>query len=227
MCLSLKDIKEVIEALPDYLNKRDSGRPYFFSEADFQHAFAITIGKLHNNLKVWLEYPIEDPLRLEANNMWYIDICVMDQAKGNDVKKCFIELKYKTKAVDGLILKNQSAQDLGRMLFLKDVSRIENAIEAEKCNVGYTILLTNDHLYWEPPKRAQVHDLYYRLHQQVDAQENNEPIPWNADHRPEWVDSVGLVTISNNYMPQWTDYNTVNGSLFRSLVFEVPPNKGI
>jgi len=219
MCLSLKEITEVMEALPKYLEERCPGKPYFVSEADFQHAFAITVGKQNKDLKVWLEYPIEDPLRLEANNMWYIDICVMDQAKGNDVKKCFIELKYKTKAADDMILKNQSAQDLGRVLFLNDVSRIENAIEAKKCNVGYAILLTNDQLYWSLPRNEQVHDLNYRLHESTNRIIHGK-LKWNSDKTPDWVSSK-LVTIKKEYKPLWHNFECETSTAFRYLVFEV------
>ncbi len=149
MCLTLDDITAVMKALPAYLDKRDKANPYFVSEADFQHAFAITIGELNTErkLKVWLEYPIEDPLGIALNNTWYIDICVMDQSNAN---KCFIELKYKTRVVENTILRYQGGQRDNKAHYINDVNRISLSLSAEYCDVGYSIMLTNDHLYMDP-----------------------------------------------------------------------------
>ena len=134
----------ITEAL-DFLRVK---RKLFSSEADFQFALAWTIKELFPQVDVRLEWiPVDyDP------NM-YVDIVVFE---GDTIIP--IELKYKTKktdkVVDGerFVLKNQSAQDLGRYDFLKDVQRIE-FIKRHFPNFaeGYAILLTNDPNYLLQP----------------------------------------------------------------------------
>lgn len=124
-------------------------RKLFSSEADFQFSLAWTIKELYPNVEVRLEWVPSD----YDPNM-YIDIVVFN----GDVM-IPIELKYKTKktdkVVDGerFVLKNQSATDLGRYDFLKDIQRIE-FIKQNLPNVteGYAILLTNDPNYLVAPR---------------------------------------------------------------------------
>ncbi len=215
MCLSLNEITRVMEDLPNYLKERDPERPYFFSEADFQHAMAIILSKIHPKLKVWLEYPVSDTLN--PNNVLHIDICVANEKK----EKCFIELKYKTEKVKGLILRGHSAQDKGRMEVLKDVSRLEVATESGECIIGYVIILTNDHLYWSLPRDNGVNDYHYRMHDNVTL--HSGLLSWNNGNTdlPDWVRKQGLVTIRKNYTTKWYDSHEVNGSAFRYLVFEI------
>ena len=137
-------IQQVLDALR-------TKRKLFSSEADFQFSLAWTIKELYPNVEVRLEWVPSD----YDPNM-YVDIAVF-----NDDAMIPIELKYKTKktdkAVDGerFVLKNQSATDLGRYDFLKDIQRIE-FIKQNFPNVteGYAILLTNDPNYLVAPRPA-------------------------------------------------------------------------
>lgn len=92
-------------------------RKLFSSEADFQFALAWTIKELYPNVEVRLEW-----IPVDYNPNIYIDIVVFEN--GNLIP---IKLKYKTKKTDKVVggerfvLKNQSATDLGRYDFLKDI----------------------------------------------------------------------------------------------------------
>jgi hypothetical protein len=137
-------------SITEALNTLRIKRKLFASEADFQFALAWTIKELYPHVEVRLEWvPVDyDP------NM-YIDIVVLD-----DDKLIPIELKYKTKktdrTVDGerFVLKDQSATDLGRYDFLKDIQRVEFVRQRfTNFKEGYAILLTNDPYYLVKPSK--------------------------------------------------------------------------
>lgn len=136
------------------IKKLSTERVVFHSEADFQFALAWAIKQKYNDAKVRLEYGM-----LCNNQHIHIDIVVF-----MDDKMIPIELKYKTvnktkaKSVDGesYSLKNHGAQDNGRYDFIKDINRIETILkENGNSDCGYSIMLTNDHLYWDKPRGSK------------------------------------------------------------------------
>lgn len=135
-------------SIDQVLDKLRTKRKLFSSEADFQFALAWTIKELYPRVEVRLEW-----VPVDYNPSIYIDIAVLDEGR-----LIPIELKYKTRRTDRLVdgerfvLKNQSAQDLGRYDFLKDIQRIE-FIRMHFSNFleGYAILLTNDPYYTVKP----------------------------------------------------------------------------
>ena len=119
-----------------------------YSESDFKHALSWQIQQDHPDVRVRQEVGnlIEGPDRR------YVDIWLPDSGTA-------IELKYLTRA--GVIthedeefrLRDQSAQDAGRYGFCLDIARLEGIIGSGRARDGYTILLTNDYLYWNPPRK--------------------------------------------------------------------------
>lgn len=148
------DISKVVVKLA---NKR----PIFHSEADFQHALAWEIHQLCPEYSMRLEFK---PPNL--NNRFYIDIWAT--YGGSNVA---IELKYKTCGLkvefkgEKFNLLNQSAQDVGRYDFLKDIQRLEQIVSIHKNVVGYSMLLTNDNTYWSTPRNNRTVDASFRIHQ--------------------------------------------------------------
>ena len=139
-------------------------RPIFHSEADFQHAIAWEIHKHLPRTSVRLERPVEIS---HLNKRIYADIWI---EQDGDVLA--IELKYKTRALQVLVkseqysLRSQSAQDLGRYEFIKDIKRVENIVVNRKPQAsGYAILLTNDPTYWTQPLNDNTADAKFRLHE--------------------------------------------------------------
>lgn len=96
-------------------------RPIFHSEADFQHALAWEMHERWPRCSMRLEFR---PPYLESRV--YYDIW----AKQGDTIVA-VELKYKTRklgvkvAEETFDLLDQSAQDVGRYDFLKDIQRLE------------------------------------------------------------------------------------------------------
>ena len=123
--------------LEDILKKLNTA---FLSEADFQFTIAWEINRaLKGKGGVILEYPEE-----QNGQRAYYDIFVKDEAE----KTHLIELKYRTKKAEverygkSFTLKNQSAHDLGRYHFIKDIERLETQNIAT--GNSYCIMLTND-----------------------------------------------------------------------------------
>lgn len=134
-------------------------RPIFHSEADLQHALAWELKKIHEDLDLRLEVPVF----VDSRRM-FVDIVVIRGAQ-----KTFIELKYKTSAmnlvVDGeeYFLKQQGAGDQGLYDCVKDFSRLERFVEASPGSNGLAVLLTNDAHYWRENRGKETLDRAFRL----------------------------------------------------------------
>lgn len=120
-------------------------RPVFRSERDFQEA-------LHNILRA-------EGLRPEKNKT--INGIRVDLWIEQDGKEIVIQLRHKTKKLSVEVnaekydLKNHGAQDISRYDFLKDVQSIERLCLENPLRMGFAILLTNDHLYWQQPVKSR------------------------------------------------------------------------
>ncbi len=136
----MKPVLEISEVLSSLAKQR----PVFHSEADFQHAFAWEIHqRLPSDALVRLELPVQ-----VRQQFLHIDVWVVYQNATLSV-----ELKYKTRRLTVHIgneqyrLKDQSAQDISRYDFLKDVQRLEQVVAVHPNSIGYAVLLTNDSAY--------------------------------------------------------------------------------
>lgn len=175
-------------------------RPIFHSEADFQHALAW---ELH-------EHDQEADIRLEKRISLEDSRIHLDLLYRSGEKVIAIELKYKTRAVnlqigdEGFDLLDQSAQDIGRHDYIKDISRLESYVRKNPQAVGYAILLTNDHLYWKKSKKDNPVDSAFRLDAgrivQGSVTWNDETAPGTKYKREEPIDLSGEYTIA------WHDY---------------------
>lgn len=146
--------------------QENKNRP-FMNERDLQMHLAIALKNSGNNYdKVEVEYYV--PLKALGkpyvwNNEMKVDIVVK-----KDDEFIPIELKYKTKSIPGLqiprfnetldgaeIIKDQSAQNLAKYAFWKDVRRIELLKKRFKAVPGgLAIFLTNDPSYQSKPTKG-------------------------------------------------------------------------
>ena len=144
----------------EMMSRLSRSRPVFHSEADFQHALAWEIHKQYLNCSIRLE--IKPP---DLKERIYLDIWC---AHGDGI--IAIELKYKTRGLlvnvneETFGLLDQSAQDVGRYDFIKDIQRLEKIVFSRSSIVGYAIFLTNDSAYWTPPRSNQTVDASFRIH---------------------------------------------------------------
>jgi len=147
------DLTEIIKNL-------SRSRPIFHSEADFQHALAWEIHMQVQNCEMRLEYKPPHIMK-----RFYVDIWCY----GEDFSAA-IEMKYKTRRLRTNIrgeifdLLSQSAQDIGRYDFLKDIQRLEEIMSGQSNIIGYAIFLTNDSAYWSTPRDSQTVDASFRIH---------------------------------------------------------------
>jgi hypothetical protein len=190
-------------------------RPVFHSEADFQHAFAWELQRRHALARIRLETRPRPGVRLD----------VLAVVGG---RRIAFELKYLlrnlTTTIDGELfaLPNQSAQDVRRYDFIKDVARLEVLRREDYADIGFSIALTNDPAYWQGGNREGVVDAAFRL---GEGRTLSGALAWAAHTgagtmrgRETPIDLVG------DYELVWRDYRTLEGERngrFRYLVVVV------
>lgn len=199
------------------INSLSDERKIFHSEADFQFALAWEIQKTYPQANVRLEY---SPANI--NPSIHLDLLVVI-----DDGWYPIELKYKTRACTKMVgkeifkLKNHDAQDFGRYDFLKDVQRIESLkIGLPQYRSGYSILLSNDSVYWSNSSKETSMGYAFCLEE---GTIKTGSLRW-ANHT-----GVGTlkgrekpIVLSSQYDIRWNDYSYLddtNTGLFKYLIF--------
>lgn len=175
-------------------------RQAFHSEADFQHAFAWQVHSDLPDCQVRLEYRPQLDERVHID-MWIANISLA------------IELKYRTRkttlqfANERFELRHQSAQDHGRYDFLKDIQRLERLEQQGLARAGLAILLTNEHLYWEHPRRIPNLDKDFRIHE---GQQICGCLKWSNEASAGTTRSRELpINLEGTYSLTWRDYANV------------------
>lgn len=222
-------------------------RKTFWSEADFQFAFAWKLKEMlkYSDPKSAINVRLErraDALeqRSDASEQGnekensgdiYIDIWVEINEKVYP-----IELKYKTiqcTLKDGseeYKLKQHGACDIGCYLYLKDVERIEHISKSlgDNFGKGYAIMLTNDHLYWDKPQTTPDTTAFrdFRIHKgrKIVA---GQKLNWrpSSNKRPVWQKKLGPLTLTHNYTINWKDYSKFNKEGEANEKEKMPPFK--
>ena len=183
-------------------------RPIFHSEADFQHALAWQIHETMPDCKIRLEWPY----RKERN--WYLDIWL-------SIPRIAIELKFATRKLEceqngeHFSLRDQSAQDVKRYDFLKDIQRLEQVVMDGNADTGFAVLLTNDHLYWQEPTRNTT-DADFRLHdgRKVAA---GKLLRWSENTSEKTQKGREKLCLKGSYHLHWKDYGMGRNPQFRYL----------
>ena len=207
-------------SLNDLLLRLASRRPVFHSEADFQHALAWEYQRADPEASIRLEKQLST-----SGARVHLDLLVM--GKGYELA---VEVKYKTRLAsvshggELYSLRNQSAQDIGRHDFIKDIRRLENYVNARPDAKGYAILLTNDQSYWSTSRRSDTDDSQFRLHEKRVLAGS---VTWGSaasagtKHKRE-----APIAFSGTYSVAWNDFSSVGvgaGKHFRYVALGVPP----
>ena len=186
------DLHHILKTLCEY-------RPVFHSEADFQHALAWHI---HEQ---WPKYSLRLEYHLSPGKRDRLDVLIF-----NEHNQMAIELKYKKKRLFAPIggeifsLKDDGAQDQGRYGFLEDIQRLERFVSQHANTTGYAILLTNDTLYWNPPRSTSTVDASFRIHE---GRVIHGALSWAS--RASAGTTKGMekpITIEGKYKLIWQDY---------------------
>lgn len=209
------------------MQKLSRERPIFHSEADFQHALAWQIHVESPGSRIRLEYP------LDYEKSGQLDIVLLD---GN--RELAFELKYKKRNFlafaqrEVFSLRTDSAEDIGRYDFLKDVQRLEEFVSNRPNATGYAILLTNDSLYWRVSPRETISDAF----RVTEGGRITGTLGWSATAgKGTTKGRQASITLRGAYDCNWRDYSefeptdyvlgdnriSVPGTKFRYLLFEV------
>ena len=200
-----------------------ASRALFHSEADFQHALAWQLHLDNPGLQVRLEYrPTGQPRRM------YVDLwCTLDG------ERSAIELKYFTRRLETKFagerfeLREQSAQDLGRYDFWKDVRRLEELTDGGLVDQGLAIILTNDAGYQRAPTRPDVIDADFRLHE---GHVVRGRLAWGPGASAGTKRSrEEPIELSGAYQLEWHRYSSLGSGPrenFHYLLVPVPPQGG-
>lgn len=196
--LSLEHVHEVMSEL-------SRQRPVFHSEADFQHAFAQLLLKRHPSLNVRLEIPYRSIGSTEPDSRTVVDLYCSDYERGAVTA---IEFKYKTRRWSGAVrdedvrLLYQSAADLGRKNFVKDIDRLERWSDAVG-GTAFAILLTNEDGYWSAPRGPRTtNDAAFRIHE---GAELTGELLWANN-----VNSRNNRTLKGRFPMRWVDYSDLS-----------------
>ncbi len=191
--LNFRFINTIIKSL--------SEKRIFWSEIDFQLAFAWEIKLRLKDVEIYLERRFE----FSESEVWYIDIWV--EYNGGIFP---IELKYKTKKCeinlfnnDKVKLKEQGACDLGRYGFIKDIFRLEKLSSIPNFKEGYAIILTNEPKYFQTYNNRPTIDRDFRIHDNHIIQ-GNKDLVWYSSAK--WVENYPKIHLMNNYKMNWHTY---------------------
>ena len=215
-------LQNVKNDITDFLTKQ---KMFFFNERDLQVNLALYLSNLKDkDYKVHLEYHIPTS---ELNNYpWTENNISIDLVVEKNGEYVPVELKYKTCSLpEGSkinrfgepmcaksIVKNQSAQDLGRYGFWKDVKRLELLQEKfnKKVVGGIAILLTNDITYTTNPKKEDVGYYNFRM---LDEQPISGKLKWkeNGNDCETTTQPYVDIELKNEYTPKWEHYSSEIG----------------
>ena len=195
-------------------------RPVFHSEADFQHALAWQLHLSKPDADIRLEKQVST-----AGPRVHLDILV--QSTDGQIA---IELKYKTRSAklyhanEEFLLRNQSAQDIGRYDFLKDIQRLEKYIEEHQQAEGFAILLTNDQTYRTESKKKDSVDSEFRVHQGRVLQGS---ATWGGNASPGTkFKREAPIKLRGKYEVIWSKYGSSVAGDFHYVLLHVPQNAG-
>ena len=183
----------------DIMAKLSRQRPFFHSEADFQHAFAWQVHSEMPDYEVRLEY------RLNPGEPRYLDMWIKNI-------RLAIEFKYRTRdanlqhAGESFYLRRHDACDFGRYDFLKDVERLERLQQQGYAGSGLAILLTNEYRYWKenPPRRVKTRDSNFHI---FDKRPLSGRLEWSTkDIATKVGNREHPINLRETYDLAWHDY---------------------
>ncbi len=197
------------------IDKLKTKRKLFVSEADFQLEIAWVIKEIYQNAKVRLEYTPS------FNPDMHIDILVM-----LDNKWIPIELKYKTKGCtynfdgDFYQLKNHSAKDVNCYLYLKDIQRIETIKQnINNFQEGYTIFITNQINYSEPPKKI---NCVYKDFSLENGIEKKGTLDWSPEASEGTKKNCEEpIVLKQKYTISWKEFSKLDDSNTGTFIYLV------
>jgi hypothetical protein len=218
-CMSLDK-----ETLRNIVNEIIAKRGCFHSEDDMKFSLAWKIKEKIPDAEIRMEKPFREVEGDGRNIPYYLDIFI--ELFG---KRIGIELKYRTKELvrkvndENYFLKSHVAIDLGRHAFCKDIERLETLLKEGELDLGYTIFVTNDPLYWSSTSRMRKNsfDGDFRIN---DGTTLKRVLRWNCDRKEkEWLSNKkhDPIEMSREYTIKWDDPNSIADDNFRFTILDI------
>ena len=162
--------------------------------------------KLHNKLQ--FEKKI---INNELQKKDYLDVFLF-----HNNKKIGIELKFKTKAIDGTFFSNQGAETNGQHSFFWDLHRLNDLVDREEIHQGYQIFITNDKSYWKKKETGNAGKFIIKIDKELKG--NTEEItPYiskekepNNSHKFNMSQGTPLIKKGMN-PPNWLSIDDIQG----------------
>lgn len=115
--------------------------------------------------------------------------------------------------------KNHSANDHGRYDHLKDIASLEKArLLLPSFQAGYVLMLTNDHKYWEEPRKKYSIDTEFKIHEDT---VKTGKMNWTGAGIGSMVGRNSSIILTDSYTMHWRNYCNVHsgrGGQFRYLL---------
>ncbi|MCL6597626.1 MAG: hypothetical protein K6T81_02660 [Alicyclobacillus macrosporangiidus] len=134
-------------------------------------------------------------------------------------KTALLQTMYQGKFIH---LKNQAAQDVSRYDFIRDIAKLERVVSRRPDVKGYALLVTNDAMYWKPPKKSNSVDHDFRIH---DGRLLTGTCTWTEEAAPGTTsgreEPIGL---TGTYILRWRPYLKLGAGRnmeFQALIVEV------
>ncbi|AWI13517.1 hypothetical protein CQJ30_15990 [Caldibacillus thermoamylovorans] len=181
------------------MKKLAQKHPFFSSKEAFKNSFKHQLQEKFRVIEnkdfhgCVVDLWVEDP-----NSEQQYAIYLMNKLAG-------LTIKQENQLIE---LKHHRAQDIGRYDFLKQVEKLEKITKGRNNIKGIAILLTNDHLYWNEPTRANTVDSYFRIHENRVL---TGELKW-LEHASAGTikERENPIVIKGTYKLQWQHYSTVS-----------------
>lgn len=180
--------------LPYWLNSFVKKELIPVSQKNFRDRISLHLNELGFSVQLNREFGNEK-----------IDICAT-----KDDQFFVIEVRYKTALLQTIYqnqhinLKKQGAQDISRYDYVSDLGKIERVVKSRPKMKGYAILLTNDRLYWQFPKKVTSIDEDFHIH---DGNLITGVLSWREDaSKGTTFGREESVCFKGSYKMQWASY---------------------
>lgn len=229
--LTFENVGKQLEAIirSEFLSQLEKGKKRYYNEAQVQHKLGIELYKRFG-IEPTLEWYVKND---ESGAKEYIDMMLEIGSK-----KVAIELKYKTRKIDGKDYIMQGGQSDGKFHFFKDIERLERLKKSKdtdfRIDKGFAIFITNDHLYWNEArsnskanKKNSVAD--FDLCDTKGIEKDRYCAEWRKTKKQKEQKELkeaknATVTISRSHTVEWfpLSYETKkDGKTFRCLIIEL------
>ena len=211
---TFENVGKQLEAIIEEEFLSQSKEPHYYNEAQVQHKLGIELYKRFG-IEPTLEWYVKND---ESGAKEYIDMMLKI-----DGKRVAIELKYKTRKIDGKDYITQGGQSDGKFHFFKDIERLERLKKSKdidfRIDKGVAIFITNDHLYWN---EARSNSKAKGKNSVADFDLCDKKGIKKDTYNAKWRKSKNAtVTISRSYPVEWfspSDEVKKDGTTFRCLI---------